>query len=1027
MAFASKRSIACLTILGGCFGLSLFLLRGGAPRISIPPAPILGSQLSRARVQPIVEEHSLGKDRTATARLVHGTAHLYSFRLRAGEILHAMVDQDVVPRDSFDLALDLYGPDTRKLFEIDSQKGDKGPEEIFFLAEKAGIYHVAVTESWHGGTYRIRLLSIRRASREDQANAEAEKIFHQSRLLVDEKKEISGFLKAAEIWQRLGKTGYQAEALRRVGDVLKNESQYEDAAVFQAQALELYRRLQDGEREANQLNALGVSSQMTAKLDKAEQLFRQSREVAQKASAHQVEAEALLNLCTLIRDLGKSWLALDACEASLEAARGLPESQLKTLPVLGSMYVALGKFGLALAAYEKGLKLETSLESPAIRGQILSRLSEMYMTRKQPRDALPYAQRALVARRQAGAPRDIAVGLSGLSLVLQQLGDPSQARGLQEQALSLFHQSGDAQSEGIAHLDLGFLLLSQRDLPKAILHLEQALKIARKHGPPEVEVSALYQLALAERERGAPLASRRQVEAALERLRSLSASQSKEGLSPSYAAARQGSYDLLIDLLVGSPAHDTLLADILLSLEASERARWQSLAASLVPERLLAGILKRADPRSVAERRRLDAEIGKLEEQRVFLKWEERATDAVTRDEEKLAEQRDILDTRLQRADTWAATVSRPAPITFKEIQQLLDPGTSLLEYRLGETRSLLWLVTTQGVEVFDLPPRNEIENSAHRLYDLLAESQWHGNQRKTKPLIKELSAMLLGPVADRLRGRDLVVAPDGAIQLVPFAILLDPRSRASQEASQPAPPLYREHRISYLPSASVLRGIRRELSHRPVPTGRLAVLADAVFREPGLVPLPHSRQEAQEILALVPKGERKLAELGYEANRELVMSGKLADFSILHFATHATEHPERFALSSIVLSQIDTQNRSIEGRLGVNDIQSLSLPADLVVLSACKTALGKDVRGEGNMGLTQAFMYAGAARVLVSLWNVNDESTPQFMARFYKALLQEKKSPAEALGIAQRWMAEETRWSSPYYWAGFELHGEWR
>jgi len=384
------------------------------------------------------------------------------------------------------------------------------------------------------------------------------------------------------------------------------------------------------------------------------------------------------------------------------------------------------------------------------------------------------------------------------------------------------------------------------------------------------------------------------------------------------------------------------------------------------------------------------------------------------------------LDVRLRREDAWASNWGRSLPISLRQAQQLLDRDSVLLEYHLGEARSFIWLITSSTADVFALPARSVIEDRARGLHDLLSESQWSVNAEKAISLARELSTILLKPVAGRLGSHELIIVPDGAIHLVPFALLPDPEREEERWGQWPAP-LIRGHRVAYLPSVSVLRAIRSELAGRYPPPGRLAVLADPAFNDPEFPQLPFSRQEAEAILSLVPRGQRTLRALGDQATRELAMSGKLASYQIVHFATHAINHPEYPQLSSIVLSKVGASGRAQEAHLRLQDIQNLELPADLIVLSACRTALGRDVSGEGYMSLTQGFMYAGAARVVVSLWNVNEESTPKFMGRFYRALFYEGKSPAEALRVAQRWMAQETPWRSPYYWAGFELQGEWR
>jgi CHAT domain-containing protein len=185
------------------------------------------------------------------------------------------------------------------------------------------------------------------------------------------------------------------------------------------------------------------------------------------------------------------------------------------------------------------------------------------------------------------------------------------------------------------------------------------------------------------------------------------------------------------------------------------------------------------------------------------------------------------------------------------------------------------------------------------------------------------------------------------------------------------------------------------------------------------------TRWEAQRITSFVPTSKQAL---DFAASRDTATSSELGQYRIIHFATHAlidSVHPE---LSGIVLSLVDNQGRAKDGFLRTDDIFSLKLSADLVVLSACRTGLGKDVRGEGLIGLTRGFMYAGAPRVVVSLWRVNDQATAEFMSRFYKTMLNGPgQSPASALRQAQLEMLKDKRWQSPYFWAGFVLQGEWR
>jgi tetratricopeptide (TPR) repeat protein len=286
---------------------------------------------------------------------------------------------------------------------------------------------------------------------------------------------------------------------------------------------------------------------------------------------------------------------------------------------------------------------------------------------------------------------------------------------------------------------------------------------------------------------------------------------------------------------------------------------------------------------------------------------------------------------------------------------------------------------------------------------------------------------------------------------------------------------LIADHEIVNLPSASTLAALRRETVGRQPAAKTLAVIADPVF-EPndprvlasakknksndnlavnvqstdespapvssttnsalrratrsfnraGFSRLPFSREEADNIAELIPKSSLfKVTD--FQANRKAVTSGQLSGYRIIHFATHGllnSEHPE---LSGLVLSLVDANGKTQDGFLRMDEIFNLQLPADLVVLSACQTALGQEIKGEGLIGLTRGFMYAGAQRVVASLWQVDDQATAQLMQYFYRGMLKENLRPAAALRAAQIEMSKQKRWSAPYYWAGFVIQGEWR
>jgi CHAT domain-containing protein len=188
---------------------------------------------------------------------------------------------------------------------------------------------------------------------------------------------------------------------------------------------------------------------------------------------------------------------------------------------------------------------------------------------------------------------------------------------------------------------------------------------------------------------------------------------------------------------------------------------------------------------------------------------------------------------------------------------------------------------------------------------------------------------------------------------------------------------------------------------------------------------LTFSRREADAIAAVAPSGSVRV--LDFDANRAFATGPSLSRYRFVHFATHGLLNNDAPTLSGIVLSLVDRQGKPQDGFLRLHEIYNLHLRADLVVLSACQTALGEEIRGEGIIGLSRGFLYAGAERVMASLWTVDDRATAELMDRFYRKLLAGHISPAAALRAAQVEMLQTDRWQAPYFWAAFELQGEWK
>jgi CHAT domain-containing protein len=402
------------------------------------------------------------------------------------------------------------------------------------------------------------------------------------------------------------------------------------------------------------------------------------------------------------------------------------------------------------------------------------------------------------------------------------------------------------------------------------------------------------------------------------------------------------------------------------------------------------------------------------------------------------------LEAKIDAADPRLATFLRPKPLDIDDIQALLDDDTVLLEYALGDERSYVWVVSAREIRAFTLPARRVIEAIARRVHEQLARPPRHTAALEPGPRepiqdLRALSRLIIQPAAPLFKKRLVLVLP-GALSLVPFGAL----------PVEGDAPLIARQEIVQIPSATILRAMRERAAVRPRPAKIAAIFADPVFdptdprvrrdtvgaRADGAVSarraagvsltrLPFSSHEAKEIASLAP-GSIKVHE-GLYATRERALDPGLSDYRFIHFATHGIVRQDVPDLSSVVLSLVDRNGRPRDGFVMLPDVYDMTLNADVVVLSGCQTALGRHVRGEGPIGLARGFMYAGVPRVVASLWKVDDLATAELMKRFYRGVLAGGLTPAAALRAAQRELAADRRWRSPYFWAPFVLQGDWR
>jgi CHAT domain-containing protein len=853
------------------------------------------------------------------------------------------------------------------------------------------------------------------------------------------------------------------------------------------QTLRLTRRLGDRRAEARALTDMsdvniGLGEPQSA-IEYAEQALTLWRDLGDVDG----EALALHNSSVLFRRAGEWQKSLSYQQRALELWRGKDGSEAFARLGLGHFYRGLGEQDKALDYYIQALALWEGLDSESryLKAVGHNYLGEVYSDRGERRKALEHLNRGLELVREVRDGGLLEGGLlRNLGLAYERSGELQKALEQYSAALTKVRSVEQPSPTSEVLYRLGELHLLLGNLEKAEENFKGALSLRRQINERVGESATLSGLARVERQRGNFVEARAKVENALTIIESLRVKIINPELRASFFAQSQDSYKLYIDVLMQLHKREPEGGHAIAALLASERARARSLVESLSESRaeLREGIEASVLMRERSLQQRVNAKAERLTRILAGAHKEDEATAARKELENLLVELRALQDEIRARSPRYAE-LTQPQPPTMLEIQAVLDPDTVLLEYSLGEERSYLWAVTSSTVNTYQLPARSEVDAGARHVYETLtarnktvkgesAEERLSriraGDAQFTEAAVR-LSHMILRPAEQHLQAKRLVVVSEGALQYVPFAALPVPQEESvkSNHSGRGAGktvvhPLIAEHEIVNLPSASTLTVLRQERRKSAAKT--LAVLADPVFEnsDPRLrqnlsfakagklarentvasaVPTDVERSavesgveklerlyfsglEAETITAFAPERQR-LKAVGFLANKANATSPDLGDYRIVHFATHGlinTRHPE---LSGIVLSLVDDHGEAIDGFLRLHEIYNLKLNADLVVLSACQTALGKEIKGEGFIGLSRGFMYAGAPRVVASLWRIDDRATAELVGLFYQAMLEKKLPAAAALKHAQKEMSK--KWPSPYYWAGFTLQGEWR
>ncbi|MFM7087486.1 MAG: CHAT domain-containing protein [Cyanobium sp.] len=862
------------------------------------------------------------------------------------------------------------------------------------------------------------------------------------------------------------------------------------AVILNQRALALARKRHAAPQEAALVRKLAEIAIDQGKPQQGLQLLQQALSLQEALGLRPDQANTLKSISFLYKSLGAEPQSLSYAEKArfLAESLSIPAEEITALSMIASIHKQRQRLPEAEQALLQAMSIAERSGNCWQQSQLHNQLATLLADSGNLRDAAIHAAKAdtiaglLLSDEYQRFGQALARRVKANVLLKQ--GNPQAAAKQAEDALRLIKQRSNPRHQTYILTTLAEAHVALGDLPKAVALYQQQLDLLTAMNLPPEKAQTLYAVAQLQRRQGdraAALATINQAIAIVEAMR-------KQVVDPelrtSFFASKQDFYTFKIDLLLEWHHQQPGVGHAAEAFHTSERSRARTLLELLDDARAdvrqgIAPDLLEQDKTLQDRRTALD----KRWQQAFSERGDPSLLPQLQQERQQLLQQTQELRQTIRARSPRYAALTDPEPLTLEQVQQqLLDPQTVLLHYALGADRSHLWVVTHDAMQVHRLPPKHQIREAVCYFRSSLGLQKGDGCPgRSQDDAATALSQLLLSPAVPVLRQKQrLIVVADDVLHYVPLASLPLPGQQR----------LVQSHTLIQLPSSSTLALIRADrqrsaAQQQQQPRRGLALLADPIFdrqdqrlqqrsqtgraAEQGsaislpllsrsgdelrslqfeqavasfrgtpegldsatdasalsLNRLPATRTEAESIRSLFPRHEVSMV-LDEQANLRWATDPALAQYRRLHFATHGLLNLEKPALSGLVLSRWDRQGRPLNGYFQLADVFNLNLNAETVVLSACDTGLAKEVRGEGLVGMTRGFLYAGSQRVVVSLWKVDDKATAALMTRFYQAMEREKLPPSQALRVAQRHLITIPQWSSPYYWAAFVLQGEW-
>jgi CHAT domain-containing protein len=860
---------------------------------------------------------------------------------------------------------------------------------------------------------------------------------------------IESFQQSLDLARQLKDDSLLAHSLVGLSHAYFELAEADRALSLAEEGLAAARRAGNRRLEAWALDQIGNAYYYPGDFARALENFQASLTIMREVGDRFGEATALKDIGIMYKYLGQYDEAIVFLHEALDIFRQLKasDSVRSTLENLGTGYASLGAYQLALDFYEQALEIAKETQDAEGISAALIRLGYLYLDLDEPERALDHLQRGLAMAESLNRYHDQEWALAGISGALFELGRVEASREALRRRLN-FHRRINKEL-GIADDLEGFGYLSLAGEPGVALdYFRRALAIYEKYESP-LNRRIHASLARAYRRQGDLDRAIEYYEQAIDKLESVRSQLASEQHRASFLGKHQKIYQELIETLMERYERNPETRDDVRAFAVIERAKARALLEAITKARLDIG---RALPPNLRQReQQLSARIAELHRRLIESGVTKEERQHILQRLDQTEQEFDRLITEIKQRNPQYASIRYPKPLSLEQAQALLDEQAALVAYVVTNDHIFAFLLTAKTFHAQRLASSpNLVAARVQNYIDLIAQANNTGWQAISRRLYADLIAPLrehLSPEINRL-----IIIPDGVLHYLPFETLLsdlrpqtsDFRLEKTNISDQRPTYLLNDFIISYAPSATVLAELdaaqakltsveRVDLLAFADPEPAAVLLAQnittratertrSLYDDEGLqvTSIPFSADEAKAIARYARSGSDILT--GREASERRAKTDPLDHFRVLHFATHGLISRRTPTRSALVLAAGDEVAE--DGFLQAREIYQLKLASDLVVLSACETARGQILAGEGVQGLAQAFFYAGAPSVVASLWNVNDERTAAFMAAFYRHLA-DGQSKAAALRAAKLDMLRSSSTSAPRYWAAFILIGE--